>query len=107
MFKVEQLVINPETPEELQKISTDLVGYVIEKSSNKVVNVAVITRRAIPDWYKKSTDKFTFSEHRFAIASICLIGTILGMQVTEVEDKKTDNNDNGSGSKAKYQYHVN
>lgn len=108
MFKVEQLAINPDTPAELQKISTDLVGYVIDKATKKVISVHVITRRSIPEWYKTVTDEYSVKDFHFCIASVCFIGAILGLQITEVEEKPTDD---GSGSKdgkkSKYMYHVN
>lgn len=108
MFKVEQLAINPDTPAELQKISTDLVGYVIDKTTKKVISVNVIARRAIPDWYKMVTDKHATKDFHFCIASICLIGTILGLQITEVEEKSSDDEgSNKDGKKSKYMYHVN
>jgi len=108
MFKVEQLAINPDTPAELQKISTDLVGYVIDKATKKVISVNVITRRAILDWYKGVTDKYATKDYHFCIASICLIGTLVGIQVTEVEEKKSDDDGNNKdGKKSKYMYHVN
>lgn len=110
MFKVEQLAINPETPLELQKISTDLVGYVIDRPTKKVISVNVITRRSIPEWYKTVTDKYGVKDFIFCIASICLIGTVLGLQVTEVEERPKDDdggNDPKGGKKTTYNYHVN
>jgi ribosomal protein S17 len=109
LFKVAQLFVNPEIPDELQKFSKDLVGYVIEKGTHKVIDVAVVNRRVLHEWYEKRTKKFDLVKYAFCVGSISLIGTIDGVQVTEVAEDEVLEVDpkDPTKKKVKYNYHVN
>lgn len=104
MFKVDQLTINPNLSDELQKLSGDLVGYVVEKYTNKVVNVAVLTRASLPRWYMNRQTEFDVKKYNFCIGSISMLGSVLGIETTEIHEKSDEKT---KGGEKKNEYKVN
>lgn len=90
MHKIDTLYLSPEYPEELRKYNLDIVGYIIDRKTTKVVDVAVITRRSLGEWYRRQQARFPVSDFDYAIAALSVIGIIKGAEVTDVEDHPKD-----------------
>jgi hypothetical protein len=63
----------------------DLVGYVIQKYPRKVTLVKILTRSSVDQWYNEVKEKYPRDKYIFLLGTVCLIGTVLGIQNDEVE----------------------
>jgi hypothetical protein len=70
------ILIIPDYPQNLAKNNTNLVGYVID-TNDKVVNTAIITRDALPNWFESRRCLFSPLKHRFLVGSIALVGEVV------------------------------
>lgn len=96
MIHIDKLNIIVEFPQELNKHSCDLVGYVIVKYSKKVIKTNVLTRASLPQWYEAVKLRYAPDKHIFIVATVSLIGVVLGMQTEEdyTEKEKPEVADN-------------
>lgn len=98
MVKIDTILIRPDYPDDLVERNRDLVGFVIDKYTHKVKDVAVIPRFNIHSWYEKRRADFPETRYDLLIGSISLIGLIAGAELKEVEEKqdksKTTTRDN-------------
>lgn len=108
MFKIDQIVLRPEVPDEVAKLANDLVGYVYDIAARKVVDTAVIKREALGTWYDGRRSKWPGKNFVFCVSATSTVGIVLGIQSVEVEDKPKSNDDpQGGKDGSKYNYHVN
>jgi hypothetical protein len=78
----------------------DLVGYVIQKYPRKVTLVKILTRGSIDQWYNEVKEKYPKDKYIFLLGTVCLIGTIIGMQDEKiVEDEEDDSKYNQKRSR--------
>ena len=82
----ERYHINSSYPRSLDKLSRDYVLYIVRKSDEKVIQVSVVTRAAMSDWWLKMTTKYPKDDYAFVLASISVIGE---MYELDLENEKT------------------
>lgn len=88
MIKIETLYIRPEYDKDLLERNTDLAGFVIDKLTNKVKDVAIIQRGSLGAWYEKRRAEFIEDKFYFCIASLSLIGVLVGVETRSVDEKE-------------------
>jgi hypothetical protein len=89
MVKIDTILIRPDYHDDLVERNRDLVGFVIDKYTHKVKDVAVIPRYSIHHWYEKRRTDYPENRFDLVIGSISLIGIVAGAETKEV-DSKTD-----------------
>lgn len=89
MVKIDTILIRPDYHNDLIERNRDLVGFVIDKYTHKVKDVAVIPRLSIHHWFEKRRADYPESRFDLVIGSISLIGIVAGAEIKEV-DEKTD-----------------
>jgi hypothetical protein len=87
MVKIDTILIHPDYSGELIERNRDLVGFVIDKYTFKVKDVAVIPRHSIHTWYEKRRSDYPQTRYELVIGSISLIGSVVGVETKEVEEK--------------------
>jgi hypothetical protein len=68
----------------------DLVGYVIQKYPRKVTLVKILTRSSVDSWYNEVKEKYSKDKYLFLLGTVCLIGTVLGIQDEESLEEEED-----------------
>lgn len=96
MYKIESLWLNPGYDNSLAEHNLDIVGYVVEKITNKVVDTAVVKRSSLASWYENRRAKFVESRFTFLIASLSIIGEINGVQFVDSSEKSNSANNSDS-----------
>lgn len=86
VFKIEALFVNPDYPPELARHNTDLVCYVVRRSDNKVLDVAVVARPALHDWFVQRRAKFEEAKHYFVLGTTAIVGVLRGIDAKEFLD---------------------
>jgi hypothetical protein len=88
MVKIDTILIRPDYHDELVERNRDLVGFVIDKYTHKVKDVAVIPRHSIHHWFEKRRADFPETRFDLVIGSISLIGIVAGAETKEVDEKQ-------------------
>jgi hypothetical protein len=102
MYRMVTMFLNPDYDEKLRKLNTDLVCYVVEKSTTKVVFVSVVTRGALGDWYMAQRPKYDEVNYDLVIATNSIVGVLAGASVTESQEPTDDKSDTKYKARLKY-----
>ncbi len=87
MVKIDTILISPDYSNDLIERNRDLVGFVIDKYTHKVKDVAVIQRTSIAQWFEKRRAEYPATRWELVIGSISLVGTIVSVETKEVKDE--------------------
>lgn len=90
MFRIETLYLNPNYKAALGSHNLDKVCYVIEKATNKTVDVAIVKRSSLANWYEQRRAKYPEDKHVYVLAGVSIIGEIRGASLQEAKDSFED-----------------
>jgi hypothetical protein len=86
LLKLKRLKITIDYSKEHDKHNHDLVGYIIQRYPHKVVKANVLTRESVDSWYEQIETQFPRKSYIILVATVSLVGEVLGAQEYEVDD---------------------
>lgn len=90
MQNIKALYIDPRFTAKLADRNGDFVGFVIERSTDKVILTSVVERSSLSGWYELKGEQYPKDKYDLVFGSISIIGTLRGADLEEIE-----NNSNG------------